>query len=217
MRRGYAVYVVDQPGRGRSGYSTEIYGPPRFADLESGMRRYMAQEKFNLWPQAHLHTQWPGNGDRDDPTTSQIISNYLPEIEDFTKQQFLTHDALLALVDKIGPGILMMHSQAGPFGWPVADARPDLVKAIVGVEPNGPPALRRRIYRPARLFPPGQDGAALWADAVPLTYVPAVQGAGRDFDRAGGQGRCARPGALLAADRSRRGNCRTCRRCRSWC
>ena len=29
LRRGYAVYVVDQVDRGRSGYFTEAYGPPR--------------------------------------------------------------------------------------------------------------------------------------------------------------------------------------------
>jgi len=27
VRQGYAVYVVDQPGRGRSGYLAESYGP----------------------------------------------------------------------------------------------------------------------------------------------------------------------------------------------
>ena len=32
VRRGYAVYVVDQPGRGRSGYLTEVYGPCAVAD-----------------------------------------------------------------------------------------------------------------------------------------------------------------------------------------
>src|SRR5260370_1300836 len=58
-RRGYAVYVVDQPGRGRSGYLTEAYGPQALADGESGQRRYLQQEKFKLWPQAHLHPQWP--------------------------------------------------------------------------------------------------------------------------------------------------------------
>ena len=47
----------------------------------------------------------------------------------------------MALLDKIGPAILLTHSQSGAFGWPVADARPDLVKAIVAVEPNGPPVL----------------------------------------------------------------------------
>jgi pimeloyl-ACP methyl ester carboxylesterase len=50
-RRGYAVYVVDQPGRGRSGYSTEAYGPQTLADGESGQRRYLQQEKILLWPQ----------------------------------------------------------------------------------------------------------------------------------------------------------------------
>src|SRR5882762_10809983 len=43
-RRGYAVYVVDQPGRGRSGYLTEAYGPQSLADGESGERRYLRQE-----------------------------------------------------------------------------------------------------------------------------------------------------------------------------
>ena len=29
LRQGYAVYVVDQPARARSGYYTEVYGPTR--------------------------------------------------------------------------------------------------------------------------------------------------------------------------------------------
>ena len=101
-RRGYAVYVVDQPGRGRSGYLTEAYGMQSLADGESGQRRYLQQEKFKLWPQAHLHTQWPGSGAPDDPVTLQMTGSYVPEIKDFTKQQFLNRDALVALLDKIG-------------------------------------------------------------------------------------------------------------------
>ena len=175
VRRGYAVYVVDQPGRGRSGYSTENYGPAKVADLEGGMRRYLAQEKYNLWPQAHLHTQWPGNGTADDPITIEMVSNYVPEIEDFTKQQFLNRDALVALFDKIGPGILMVHSQAGAFAWPVADARPDLVKAIVGVEPNGPPFYEVNFIGPPDYFRQGKMALPYGLSAVPLTYVPAVK------------------------------------------
>ena len=125
-------------------------------------RRYLSQDKYKLWPQAHLHTQWPGSGAPDDSVTLQMISGYLPEIEDFTKQQFLNRDALVALFDKIGPAILMVHSQAGAFAWPVADARPDLVKAIVGVEPNGPPFYQRRFHRRARLLQARTDGAAVW-------------------------------------------------------
>ena len=113
-------YVVDQPGRGRSAYVPEVYGPPRFADAESAQRRYIQQEKFKLWPQAHLHTQWPGSGEIDDPATGQIIGSFLPEIA-FDKQQAISHEAMLALAGKIGPFIVLMHSQGGPIGWAIAD------------------------------------------------------------------------------------------------
>ena len=68
----------------------------------SGQRRYLAQAKYKLWPQAHLHTQWPGSGAPDDPVTLQMISGYLPEIEDFTKQQLLAYDVFLGSVVVVG-------------------------------------------------------------------------------------------------------------------
>ena len=140
VRQGYAVYVVDQPGRGAVGLSRRGLRADRMS-LEGGnaLSRFVAQEKFKLWPQAALHTQWPGSGEPDDPATVQLAASQMPAIADFATQQFLNRDALVALLDKIGPAILLTHSQAGAFGWPVADARPDLVKAILGVEPNGPP------------------------------------------------------------------------------
>ena len=176
-RRGYAVYVVDQPGRGRSGYLAEAYGPQTLADGESGQRRYLQQEKFKLWPQAHLHTQWPGNGAPDDPVTLQMTGSYVPEIEGFRQAQVLNRDALVALLDKIGPSILLVHSQAGAFAWPVADARPDLVKAIVGVEPNGPPVHSVEFVGAPDWFKEGPVALPYGVTAVPLTYAPAVKDA----------------------------------------
>ena len=44
-----------------------------------------------------------------------------------------------ALFDKIGEAILVTHSQGGPYGWQIGDSRPDLVKAILAIEPEGPP------------------------------------------------------------------------------
>ena len=38
-----------------------------------------------------------------------------------------------ALLDRIGPAILLTHSQSGTFGWLVADARPNLAKAIIAM------------------------------------------------------------------------------------
>jgi pimeloyl-ACP methyl ester carboxylesterase len=176
-RRGYAVYVVDQPGRGRSGYLTEAYGPQSLADGESGQRRYLQQEKFKLWPQAHLHTQWPGNGAPDDPVTLQMTGSYVPEMKDFAKAQLLNRDALVALLDKIGPAIILVHSQAGAFAWPVADARPELVKAIVGVEPNGPPVHGVELVGAPDWFKEGPVALPYGVTAVPLSYAPAVKDA----------------------------------------
>jgi pimeloyl-ACP methyl ester carboxylesterase len=177
VRRGYAVYVVDQPGRGRSGYQTEVYGPSKVADMEGGQKRYLSQEKYKLWPQAHLHTQWPGSGAPDDPVSVEMVSGYVPEIASFTKQQFLNRDSLVALFDKIGPAILMVHSQAGAFSWPVADARPDLVKAIVGVEPSGPPFYNVEFTGAPDWFKQGEMERPFGLSAVPLTYSPPVKDA----------------------------------------
>jgi hypothetical protein len=31
-------------------------------------QQFTAPQDFDLWPQAHLHTQWPGSGLQGDPT-----------------------------------------------------------------------------------------------------------------------------------------------------
>ena len=200
VRQGYAVYLAEQPGRGRSGYDTASYGPSRVGDLEGTLRRYLQQSKFKLWPQAHLHTQWPGTGEPDDPATIMMLSNFLPEIVDFTKQQFLNRDALVALLDKIGPAVVMTHSQGGAFGWPVADARPDLVKAILAVEPNGPPFYQVDFIGAPDYFKQGPLALPYGITAVPLNYSPAVADAKELGVRRGGQGGRARPGEVLRAE-----------------
>jgi pimeloyl-ACP methyl ester carboxylesterase len=175
-RRGYAVYVVDQPGRGRSAYVREVYGPPRFANAESAQQRYLQQGKHKLWPQAHLHSQWPGTGEIDDPSTRQIIGSFLPEIP-FPKSVAITNEAMLALAEKIGPFIMLMHSQGGPVGWAIADARPDLVKAIVAVEPNGPPGRTARFTGAPNWFKDGPVELPYGLTPTPITYSPAVKNA----------------------------------------
>jgi pimeloyl-ACP methyl ester carboxylesterase len=47
------------------------------------------------------------------------------------------------LLDRIGPAVLVTHSLGGPAGWLIADARPQLVKAIVAIEAIGPPFVER--------------------------------------------------------------------------
>ncbi|MDA9489076.1 alpha/beta hydrolase [Bradyrhizobium sp. CCBAU 11361] len=47
--------------------------------------------------------------------------------------------SLLALIEEIGPAVLLVHSASGPMAWWMAERRPDLVRAVVGIAP-GPPA-----------------------------------------------------------------------------
>ena len=175
LRQGYAVYVVDQPGRGRAAYEAQRYGPPTRVDLENTQRRFVAPERYKLWPQAHLHTQWPGKGEPGDDVFDQFYASQVPSIQDFTLQQLLNRDGIIALLDKIGPSILLTHSQSGAFGWPVADARPALVKAIIAVEPNGPPFYDVENVAAPDWFRDAAGQTRPWGvTAAPLVYSPAA-------------------------------------------
>ncbi|HXQ50516.1 MAG TPA: alpha/beta hydrolase [Stellaceae bacterium] len=176
-RAGYAVYVVDQVGKGRSPYYPDVYGPNEQTDMANNQSRYVAQEKFNLWPQAHLHTQWPGGSALEDESVRQLVSSQLPSIRNFHRQQELNSAGLIALVDKIGPTILLVHSQAGAFAWPVADARPDLVKGILAIEPNGPPVHDVQMTGAPDWFKYGGVALSWGVTDVPLTYAPPAKDA----------------------------------------
>ena len=106
--------------------------------------RFVAPERYPLWPQAKLHTQWPGDGKPGDVGFEQFYCCAGGLVRSFAKQQEINPPAIIALLEKIGPSILMIHSQSGAFAWPIADKRPDLVKMIVAVEPNGPPVRESR-------------------------------------------------------------------------
>lgn len=60
LEKGYQVYIADETARGRSpwnpmgGFSTFIIS------AETISARFTATQSSTLWPQAKLHTQWPG-------------------------------------------------------------------------------------------------------------------------------------------------------------
>jgi pimeloyl-ACP methyl ester carboxylesterase len=63
------------------------------------------------------------------------------------------------LLDKIGPAVIMTHSAGGPFGWLVAEIRPNLVKGIIAIEGGGQPF----------------GGANVWGmSTIPVAYEPPV-------------------------------------------
>ncbi len=171
VSRGYSVYVVDQPARGRSAYFEEVHGKTRRFTASRIAEHFTAPEHYNLWPQAKLHTQWPGTGEVGDPIFDQFFASQVPMIADRALTQQLVQTAGAALLDRLGPSILLTHSQSGSFGWLIADARPSKVKAIVAVEPSD--LVRQRLYvGPPDWFENGDLTAPWGLAAIPLTYDP---------------------------------------------
>jgi pimeloyl-ACP methyl ester carboxylesterase len=174
VRRGYAVYVVDGVARGRAAHWSLSQGPVTNASLERLTQRFVAPERFKLWPQAHLHTQWPGEGKPGDPAFDQFYFSQMPSIVNYTKQQEINPPAIIALLEKIGPSILLTHSQSGAFAWPVIDKRPDLVRANLAVEPNGPPVREAEFKGAPEWFGESERDKLSGLGEVPLQYEPAV-------------------------------------------
>jgi len=54
----------------------------------------------------------------------------------WTTNDVATVAAYVALVDKVCPCVVLVHSQSGQFGAAVAEQRPDKVKALIMVEPS---------------------------------------------------------------------------------
>ena len=141
VSRGYRVFLAEQPARGRSAWHPDVNGPTIFHPVEVLQNHFTTD--WGGWPRAKTHTQWPGDGtDWEDESFLQFVSSqveYLPSNKDSQELVLAAGKELLALT---GPAVLLTHSQAGPFGWLLADACPELVKAVVALEPSGPPFSR---------------------------------------------------------------------------
>src|SRR5438874_8800480 len=102
-----------------------------------------------------------------DPAFDAYYATQVPYLADNVQTQRLNQHAAAALLDRIGPAIVLTHSQSGPFGWLIADARPQLVKGIIAVEPGGPPFE-------ATIINTGKARAWGLTD-IPLHYDPPVK------------------------------------------
>jgi len=164
VNQGYTVYMMDFPGLGRAGFIPGMDGEPtpqRSTNLieeiwtggrspasewskEQHIREQRVQE-FADWPQWKKETQWPGDGPnkgkKGDPTFDYYAKMEVHGVSKFELEGKDTRDDIVQLLDMIGkPVILLLHSGSS-VGWLVADARPQLVKAILAPEPNSPPIV----------------------------------------------------------------------------
>ena len=166
-RRAHRVYTVDRPGHGRGAQWAGALGEMGQSLPADGLA-VLFRSPEGVHPTAHLHTQWPGDVS-EPPSSDPAILHLLASCRSMPTDLAAAHaiEARLGaeLIDRIGPSVLVTHSAGGPAGWLIAAARPQLVQAIVALEPFGPP------FRPAA---DGLPGLPHGLTAVPLEGLSGV-------------------------------------------
>lgn len=65
---------------------------------------FTAVEKFQLWPKAVLHTQWPGNGTAGDPIFDNFYASTMPSLVSDEESSIKVKASVGKLLDDIGVG-----------------------------------------------------------------------------------------------------------------
>lgn len=138
LSRGYKIFIVDQPRRGRAAQSTAPYN-------------FSATPDDQLWYNTFRIGQWPNIYDnvkvpRDAESLNQFFHQMVPSVP--TEQKIIV-DAMVAVMEKSGDGILITHSAGGGPGWETA-IRSDKVKAVISLEPGTFPFPEGQVPRPRK-------------------------------------------------------------------
>ena len=148
VRRGYPVYLVDPAHSARAGFDPTPYtNAQRGAATESPVLFTWGRE--TVWRRWGLGEEYPvpfADGrfpyDAYDDVVRAFTSVNVGEIagEAMIRHQLDANvAALVALLDRIGPSILLVHSAAGVTAFEVARREPDRVLAVISIEPVGCP------------------------------------------------------------------------------
>jgi pimeloyl-ACP methyl ester carboxylesterase len=172
LRRGFPVYLVDQPRRGRAGNSTVA------TTIEPAPNDQLFFDQFRIgkWPNYFDNVQF----DRKPETLNQFFRSVTPNTGPYDAG--VISDAMAALFAKIGPAILFTHSQAGGPGWLTAIKNPN-VKAIVAFEPGSGFIFLEGELPPAMPSAAGtlSPEAVSASDFQKLTRIPIVIYYGDNF------------------------------------
>lgn len=157
-KAGYPVYVVSPPDRGESMPVDQINkckagAAPAKNCSGQGMDAYYGQigraTLEDAWPTWRFGpkygTPYPDSQFPSLPLKQNYIeqfgASFVPYLGtsdiamvDNKIMNNLTADSLKALLNKVGPSVLVVHSAAGTAGYDVARTMPDKVKAVVAME-----------------------------------------------------------------------------------
>lgn len=165
LRRGFATYLIDQPRRAGAGRSTVAGTISATPDDQRSFDIF----RFGTWPDYFPGVQFS----RLPEALDQLFRTMTPDTGPIDVN--VNTDAVSALFDKIGPGILVTHSHSGGMGWLAAIKNPR-IRAIVSYEPGS------GFVFPEDELPPAMPSAAGKLEAVrvslsefiKLTRVPII-------------------------------------------
>jgi len=165
LRRGFSVYLVDQPRRGQSGRSIEPVTITPAPDEQT----FYSMFRIGRWPDYFPGVQFPN----DKESLNQYFRQMTPNTGPYDAQ--IISNAMAAVFEKSGPAILVTHSQGGGPGWYTA-IKSDKVRAIVSYEPGSGfvfPAGEAPETMPSGTGPLAPEEITL-ADFMKLTRIPII-------------------------------------------
>ena len=125
LRRGFGVYVLDQPRRGNAGRSTQPMTITPVADEQKWFNIF----RLGIWPEFFPGVQFSQNPE----ALNQYFRQMTPDTGPIDLN--VNSDAVAALFGKIGPGILVTHSHSGGMGWQTV-IKNENIRAVVSYEPG---------------------------------------------------------------------------------
>jgi pimeloyl-ACP methyl ester carboxylesterase len=125
VRRRFPVYLIDVPRRGGAGRSTLPVSIAATPDDQYWYNLF----RLGIWPDFFPGVLFP----RDPESLNQYFRQMTPDTGPLDRE--VIADAVAALFSRIGPGVLVTHSQGGGVGWRTAIRSPN-VRAIVSYEPG---------------------------------------------------------------------------------
>lgn len=138
LQAGFATYVVDRPGHGRSGWNERVLGPAiPAAGYGTLYPRFVEPAEHGLWDEAAKHSRWPSDplaGDR-------FMAGQGPMATTLAAAQHHVEAVAEQVFDLTGPTIIVSHSMGGPCGWALAAIGGDRVRAVIAAEPLGCPGM----------------------------------------------------------------------------
>ncbi|WP_429946147.1 alpha/beta fold hydrolase [Bibersteinia trehalosi] len=128
LRKGYPIYLVDQPRSGLAGKSTEKAEMGAVPDEQF----WYAQFRIGVYPEMNKGVAFPA----DKVAQEQFFRSMTPATGAFNVG--VITDSMAKLFEKTGGGVFVTHSAGGVIGWTTAMAS-DKVKGIVAMEPGNFP------------------------------------------------------------------------------